>query len=63
MQTLSAKPKPTIKELFPKPLPSKDNLRKKVTLSKRKRGLFKKAIELSILCDIDLFICILDREK
>lgn len=63
MQTLSPKPKPTIKELFPKPLPIKDNLRKKVTLSKRKRGLFKKAIELSILCGIDLFICILDREK
>ena len=32
-------------------------------MSKRKRGLFKKAIELSILCDLDVFICLFDREK
>ena len=40
-----------------------DKLRKKVTLSKRKRGLFKKAIELSILCEIDIFMCIFDSDK
>ena len=48
---------------FAPPVPITDKLRKKVTLSKRKRGLFKKAIELSILCELDVFICCLDREK
>jgi hypothetical protein len=37
--------------------------RRKVTYSKRKRGLFKKAIELSSLCDLDICIVIFDREK
>jgi hypothetical protein len=33
------------------------------TYSKRKRSLFKKAIELSILCDLDVFMVIFDRKK
>lgn len=40
-----------------------NKFRRKVTFSKRKRGLFKKAIELSILCELDIFLCIFDREK
>ena len=34
-----------------------------VTYSKRKRGLIKKTIELSILCGQDIFMVIFDREK
>ena len=34
-----------------------------VTYSKRKRGIIKKAIELSILCGQDIFMVIFDREK
>ena len=45
------------------PLSIKDKLRKKVTLSKRKRCLMKKAIELSVMCDVDIFMVVLDSEK
>ena len=33
------------------------------TLSKRKRSLFKKAIELSVMCDLDIFMVIFDKRK
>jgi MADS-box transcription factor len=49
------------KKLVLKPI--EDANRKKVTLSKRKKGIFRKLIELSILCDIDIFMVIFDREK
>ena len=32
-------------------------------MTKRKRGLFKKAIELSILCEVDVFLCLFDRNR
>ena len=34
-----------------------------VTFSKRKRGILKKAIELSSLCGQDIFLIIFDKEK
>ena len=34
-----------------------------ITNSKRKRSLFKKAIELSILCGLDVFMVIFDKKK
>ena len=40
-----------------------DPNRRKVTMSKRKKGVFKKSIELSILCELDVFMVIFDREK
>ena len=49
------------KKLVLKPI--EDPSRKKVTISKRKKGIFKKAIELSVLCNLDIFIVVFDREK
>ena len=43
--------------------PIEDELKKRCTMTKRKRGLFKKAIELSILCQVDIFICLFDRQR
>tara|TARA_B110000285_G_C14973987_1_gene538010 strand:+ start:256 stop:552 length:297 start_codon:yes stop_codon:yes gene_type:complete len=40
-----------------------DNNKRKVTTSKRKRGVIKKTIELSVMCGLDIFMVIFDREK
>lgn len=34
-----------------------------VTYSKRKRGILKKAIELSVLCAQDIYLVVFDKEK
>lgn len=36
---------------------------RKVTFCKRKRGVLKKAMELSILCDISMFVYIYDQKS
>lgn len=38
-------------------------MNKKVTFNKRKKGLIKKAMELSVLCDTKVFVCIADSEN
>lgn len=40
-----------------------DISKRKVTLSKRRRGLFKKAIELSTLCGLDIFMVVFDPHR
>jgi len=40
-----------------------DPKKRKVTISKRKRGAIKKIIELSVLCGLDMFLVVFDREK
>ena len=35
---------------------------RKVTLCKRKKGLLKKAIELSVLCDLEIFMLVFDKQ-
>lgn len=41
----------------------KNKDQRNVTYSKRKRGIIKKAIELSVLCGQDIFMVIFDKEK
>lgn len=40
-----------------------NNQKRITTFSKRKKNLFKKAIELSILCGVDIFIIVFDRDR
>jgi hypothetical protein len=37
--------------------------RRKVTSTKRRRGLFKKGMELSLLCGLEIFMVVFDPEK
>ena len=36
---------------------------RKVCLCKRKKGLLKKAIELSVLCDLEIFMLVYDKQN
>lgn len=38
-----------------------NNNHRKVTYCKRKKGLLKKSIELSILCDVSMFLFVFDK--
>lgn len=40
-----------------------NTLRRRNTFCKRKKILIKKAMELSQLCSLDVYLCILDKEK
>lgn len=43
--------------------PIADTKQRRVTYNKRKRGILKKAIELSSLCETDIFLVVLDRKN
>ena len=40
-----------------------DDKTRKVTFCKRKKGVLKKSMELSMLCDVSMFIFIYDKDK
>lgn len=40
-----------------------NNTKKSITFCKRKKGLIKKAIQLSVLCDVQIYMAIFDSEK
>ena len=41
----------------------KDKIKRKIACSKRKKGIIKKAMELSILCNQKIFMIIYDQDK
>lgn len=43
--------------------PIGDIKQKRITYNKRKRGILKKAIELSALCETEIFLVVLDRRN
>ena len=43
--------------------PLKNPNHRRVTYCKRKKGLLKKSIELSLLCDLKIFVLIYDKKK